>query len=108
ESGALTIPRTAALSVSLTLYVVCPSRDLTVSTGPSTASTVPRTRTGGGCWAKLADVTSSRANPAAPNARRVIWFRSSSRKLVAGERPTIESTTLRRQAYSDRSGGYLL
>src|SRR5262249_34371528 len=48
ESAALTIPRTAALSVTLPLYVVCPSRDLPVSTGPSTASTVPRTRTGGG------------------------------------------------------------
>src|SRR6202008_4749981 len=39
DSAALTMPRTAALSVSLTLYVVCPSRNLTVSIGPSTAST---------------------------------------------------------------------
>ena len=83
--GALTMPRTAALSVSLTLYVVWPSRDLTVSSGPSTASTVPRTRTGAGCWAKLADVASSRAKPATPKTRRVVWFMSSSLNPVAGE-----------------------
>jgi hypothetical protein len=46
---------------------------------------VPRTRTGGGCWAKLTDVASSRAKPAAPSARRAIWFMSSSENLVAGE-----------------------
>jgi hypothetical protein len=47
------MPRTATLSTIFTLYVVWPSRDLTVSIGPSTPSTVPRTRTVGDCcWPK--------------------------------------------------------
>src|SRR5438445_13604913 len=100
ESAALMMPRTAALSVSLTLYVVCPSRDLTVSTGPSTASTVPRTRTGGGCWAKLTDVASSRAKPAAPSARRAIWFMGSSRNLVADGTPVDSEQPCANRSYS--------
>src|SRR5260221_3698688 len=49
-----------------------PVRQVYNPPGPSTLSTVPRTRTGGdGCWAKVADVA-SRAKPAAPKARRVI------------------------------------
>jgi hypothetical protein len=32
-----------------------PSRDFTVSSGPSTTSMVPRMRTDGGCWADAAD-----------------------------------------------------
>jgi hypothetical protein len=65
--------RTVAPSLSLSLRAA-PSRDLTVTMSPSTPSTVPRTRTGGGCWAKLADPASSKANPEAPNVRRVILF----------------------------------
>src|SRR5215471_21648805 len=74
DNEALTTPRTATLSAIFTLYVVWPSRDLTVSIGPSTPSTVPRTRTVGDCcWAKVADVASSKAKPAAPKARRIVW-----------------------------------
>jgi Transposase len=74
DSEAWTMPRTATLSAIFTLYVVWPSRDLTVSIGPSTPSTVPRTRTVDDCcWAKVSDVASSRAKLAAPKARRVIW-----------------------------------
>jgi hypothetical protein len=73
DSEALTTPRTATLSAIFTLYVVWPSRDLTVSIGPSTPSTVPRTRTVDDCcWAKVADVATSKTKPAAPKARRVI------------------------------------
>ncbi len=65
--------RTVALSLSLSLSSA-PSRDLTVTTSPATPSTVPRTRDGGGCCAKLADPASSTARLEAPNVRRVIWL----------------------------------
>src|ERR1700676_2779799 len=41
-----------------------PLRDLTVSTSPSTASMVPRTRDGDVCWATAYDDRAKRANPA--------------------------------------------
>jgi hypothetical protein len=76
---------------------------LTVSVDPSTPSTVPRTRTGGGCWAKLAEVASNNAKPATPKTRREIWLMSSSQKFRPGRMPG-ESTTLSGCAYSCRLG----
>src|SRR5437868_11371652 len=70
-----------ALSAGL-LVSLEPSRDLTLNTPASTASILPRMCRGGCCWAKLADVASSRAKPATPKKRRVIWFMSSSRKFL--------------------------
>src|ERR1700732_2209513 len=50
----LATPNTATLSVMRT-FMSLPSRDFTVSKEPSTASMVPRIRTGGGCWAQAVD-----------------------------------------------------
>src|SRR5580700_1084175 len=38
-------------------FISVPSRDLIISIGPSTLSMVPRMRTGGGCWAHAAEVS---------------------------------------------------
>ena len=50
----LATPITVTSSVMRT-FISAPSRDLTVSTGPSTLSMVPRMRTVGGCCAEAAD-----------------------------------------------------
>src|SRR5262249_8928253 len=104
ESEALTTPRTATLSAILTLCIVWPSGDLTVSISPSASSTVPRTRTvDDRCWAKVVDVASSRTTPAAPNARRVIWSIVILRTPLADECSATESTTLPSHACSNAS-----
>src|SRR5262249_30711780 len=77
SSDALTSAITRAGSTSFTL-TMSPLRNLMSRTSPSTFSIWPRMRTGGGCWAKLADVASSRAKAATPKTPRVIWFMSSS------------------------------
>ena len=46
-------PETRALSASL-MASVSPARVFTTSVDPSDCSMVPRTRTGGGCWASAA------------------------------------------------------
>src|SRR3981081_651127 len=75
-------PGGPSLSLSLSS---APSRDLTLIISPSTPSTVPRTRTGGDCWAKLAEPASIKAKLEAPNMRRVILFIVSSSRKVADE-----------------------
>src|SRR5882724_4802916 len=80
--------RTVAPSLSLSLSAA-PSRDLTTTMSPSTPSTVPRTRTGGDCWAKLADPASIKANPEVPNVRRDILFIVILPKIADEELPAI-------------------
>src|ERR1700675_773729 len=60
----LATPNTATLSVSRTFMSV-PSRDFTVSSGPSTASMVPRMRTGGGRWGGTAEPSTDSSASAA-------------------------------------------
>src|ERR1700689_4925918 len=67
DSALLAMPTTTTLSVILT-FTSLPSRVLMLSVGPSTASTVPRIRTVGGCWAHAVDAStvmsaSDAANP---------------------------------------------
>src|ERR1700734_1109094 len=54
DNSVFATPHTATLSVMRT-FISSPSRDLMVRSEPSTASMVPRMRTGGGCWAHATD-----------------------------------------------------
>src|ERR1035441_4506386 len=66
----LATPNTATLSVMRT-FMSAPSRDFTVSRGPSTASMVPRIRTVGGCWAHATDPSMDRAVSEATSTRGI-------------------------------------
>src|ERR1700722_16180141 len=67
-SEALAMPITATLSVTRT-FISAPSRDFTVSTGPSTASMAPRMRTAAGACADAAVANSDAATSEAAKAR---------------------------------------
>src|ERR1700759_4129958 len=64
DSSVLTTANTATLSVMLT-FTSLPSRVLMLKVGPSTASMVPRMRTGGACCAQATVVRTDSAASAA-------------------------------------------